>query len=274
MRMWGLSANIMSLGGLAIAIGLLVDCAVVVVENIEHRMVDLKKADLPTRAQIAHEARARWQCHWCLGTAIIITVFPAARARGLEGRLFAPVALTIAFALTAALILALVVIPVLSVFVLRSWRVGRTLAGSQTFGFLRAAVPPSAASSARGCGGRRRRRFAKRLPPIRGSARPSRRQWTKARPSSPSAGSLTVSVETTAEMDLRIQREIMSQVPEIVGVMAWSGADEPGIDPVGPNETDMFLTLAPKEKWRNKSMDWVIDRLRDVLERIPACPIR
>ena len=54
---------------------------------------------------------------------------------------------------------------------------------------------------------------------------------------------------------MRIQREIMSRVPEVKGMMARAGADELGIDPVGLNETDNFLTLAPQSEWRGKDMD-------------------
>ena len=59
MRWWGLSANIMSLGGLAIAIGILVDCAVVVVENVEHRLAHERKADLSERIQMTLESTRR-----------------------------------------------------------------------------------------------------------------------------------------------------------------------------------------------------------------------
>ncbi len=270
MRMWGLSANIMSLGGLAIAIGLLVDCAVVVVENIEHRMVDLKKADMQTRTRIAYEASREVAMPLVSGTAIIITVFlPLLALAGLEGRLFAPVALTIAFALTAALILALVVIPVLSVFLLRPggsdepWLVRKLSAFYEPL-LHKALRRPLIVAAVVGVGAlaalAANSRIGQTFMPTMDEGTPV--VTIRKEP--------TVSVETTAEMDLRIEREIMSQVPEIVGVMARSGADELGIDPVGLNETDMFLTLAPKEKWRNKSMDWEIDRLREVLERIPG----
>ncbi len=56
MKMYGLTANIMSLGGLAIAIGLLVDCAVVIVENVEHRFAHAEKADLKTRLRLTRDA--------------------------------------------------------------------------------------------------------------------------------------------------------------------------------------------------------------------------
>ncbi len=62
----------------------------------------------------------------------------------------------------------------------------------------------------------------------------------------------TVSVEEAAQTDMRIQRELMSQIPEIRRIMGRAGADELGIDPAGLNETDMFMTLAPKKEWRGK----------------------
>ncbi len=58
----------------------------------------------------------------------------------------------------------------------------------------------------------------------------------------------TISVDVAAETDMRIQREIMARVPEVKGMMARAGADELGIDPVGLNETDNFLTLAPPKR--------------------------
>src|SRR5262249_38014262 len=121
MRVFGLSANIMSLGGLAIAIGLLVDCAVVVVENVEHRLGEEEKPDLKTRLRLTLEAAQEVAIPLVSGVVIIITVFvPLLSLQGLEGRLFRPVALTIAFALAGALILSLTLIPAFAAFLLRA----------------------------------------------------------------------------------------------------------------------------------------------------------
>jgi cobalt-zinc-cadmium resistance protein CzcA len=120
MRLFGWSANIMSLGGLAIAIGLLVDCAVVIVENVEHRLAEHQKADFRTRLQIIRQATAEVAAPLVSGVIIIITVFmPLLSLQGLEGRLFSPVALTISFALASALLLSLTVVPLLSAFLLK-----------------------------------------------------------------------------------------------------------------------------------------------------------
>ena len=80
----------------------------------------------------------------------------------------------------------------------------------------------------------------------------------------------TISVAIATETDRRIQREIMEKVPEVRGMMARAGADELGIDPVGLNETDKFLTVAPQEEWRGKGVDWLIDEIRKVLDQIPG----
>ena len=98
MRMYGLSANLMSLGGLAIAIGMLVDAAVVVVENVESQLAEAQE-NLPT-LHLIFRAASEVAAPVTSGIVIIIIVFlPLLTLQGLEGKMFGPVALTIVFAL-------------------------------------------------------------------------------------------------------------------------------------------------------------------------------
>jgi cobalt-zinc-cadmium resistance protein CzcA len=62
----------------------------------------------------------------------------------------------------------------------------------------------------------------------------------------------------------------MEKIPEVKGMMARAGADELGIDPVGLNETDNFLTLTPENEWRGKGQDWLMSEIRKVLDAIPG----
>ena len=100
----------MTLGGLAIAIGLLVDALVVVVENIEHGSA---RRNRPNRSRSTmHFRSVREVLPPVSGVVIIIIVFvPLLTLQGPQGRLFLPVALTITFALAASLVLSLTVIP-------------------------------------------------------------------------------------------------------------------------------------------------------------------
>src|SRR4030095_16579467 len=72
MRLFGWSANIMSLGGLAIAIGLLVDCAVVVVENVQHQLSQARRPDLQARLRLTLEATGEVAVPLVSGVVIII----------------------------------------------------------------------------------------------------------------------------------------------------------------------------------------------------------
>ena len=111
----GLSANLMSLGGLAIAIGMLVDAAVVVVKTskrVPQSRVRRACIALYRATQVAHPVGA--------GVAIIMIVFlPLLTLQAWKAKLFGPVALTIVFALGASLLLSLTVIPVLASWLLR-----------------------------------------------------------------------------------------------------------------------------------------------------------
>ncbi len=101
MRMYGLSANLMSLGGLAIAIGMLVDAAVVVVENVDKPARRSAANNLPT-LHLIYRAASEVAAPVTSGIVIIIIVFlPLLTLQGLEGKMFRPVALTIVFALAS-----------------------------------------------------------------------------------------------------------------------------------------------------------------------------
>ena len=270
MRLFGWSANIMSLGGLAIAIGVLVDCAVVVVENVEHRLAHAQSPDLKTRLKLTFEATREVALPLISGVAIIVMVFtPLLSLQGLEGRLFSPVALTIAFALGAALLLSLTVVPTLSTYVLRS--------GSATEPWLvrklHAVYDPALAYVMRrplvlvvglalGIAS-----VAAVFPRIGATFMPVMDEGT---PVVTIRKFPTVSVEEAAQTDLRIQQALMAEIPVIKGIMARAGADELGIDPVGLNETDMFMSLAPKSEWPNADKQWFLGKLRRVLDSIPG----
>ena len=113
----GLSANLMSLGGLAIAIGLMVDATVVVVENVFHQLGHAQKHD---RLNVVLNATLEVAKPTIYGISIIILVFlPLMTLTGMEGKMFAPLALTIAIALAVSLVVSLLLSPALCSYILK-----------------------------------------------------------------------------------------------------------------------------------------------------------
>ena len=114
----GLSANLMSLGGLAIAVGLMVDGTVVVVENVYHK---LGQADSrASRLRLILDATAEVAKPTIYGISIIILVFlPLMALSGMEGKMFGPLALTIAIALAVSLAVSMFLSPVLCSYLLK-----------------------------------------------------------------------------------------------------------------------------------------------------------
>ena len=270
MRTFGWSANIMSLGGLAIAIGLLVDCAVVVVENVEHRIAESKNADLKARLRITLDATKEVAVPLVSGVVIIITVFmPLLSLQGLEGRLFSPVALTIAFALASALLLSLTVVPVLAAFLLRSgsheepWLIRKLHAGYDPLlarAMTRPGIVAIVVAGGMALAGLAFVGIGSTFLPTMDEGTPviSLRKYP------------TISVDDAAQTDLLIQRELKTAIPEIDRIIARAGSDELGLDPSGMNETDMYMTLKPRDTWRNKDMKVLLDDMRRVLDKIPG----
>lgn len=267
MRAAGISANLMSLGGLAIAIGMLVDAAVVVVENVEAHLARDPGSD---RTSIILEACREVMVPVVSGVLIITVVFvPLLSLEGIEGKLFGPVALAIVFALSSSLILSLTVVPVLCALLLRSGEHSpsrlmsllepgyrRLLECALTYAravFLAAWLGLLAAVAVFLMVGRA-------FMPVLDEG-----DIIVQLEKLPSIG-----LEQTVELDGRIQAAILKAVPDVRAVVARSGADEIGLDPMGLNQTDTFVVLKPREEWRAPSKEAIAEQIRKVLDDFPG----
>src|SRR5512135_99297 len=265
----GMSANLMSLGGLAIAIGMLVDAAVVVVENVVTHLSQESRRGLP-RLNIIYRAVSEVTLPVTSGIAIIVIVFlPLLTLQGLEGKLFIPVALSIVFALSASLVLSLTVVPVLAAFLLREgghgepWLVRAALRLYEPV--LRWAL------------GHSRAVIAAALVALGGALGVYLLIGKTFMPAMDEGDLIiglemlpSISLEASADTNLRIQRAILQAVPEVTRIVARTGSDELGLDPMGLNQTDTFLVLKPKSQWRKPDKARLMDELRKVMTRFPG----
>lgn len=119
MQQWGLSANLMSLAGLAVGIGMMVDGAVVMVEN-GFRLLSHQAGKTVNKTHVILEAAREVMNPVAFAILIIIVVFlPLFSLTGLEGKMFKPMALTITFAMVGSLVLTMTLVPVLSALILK-----------------------------------------------------------------------------------------------------------------------------------------------------------
>jgi len=83
----------------------------------------------------------------------------------------------------------------------------------------------------------------------------------------------SIGLDATVATDLSVQQAIMKRVPEIKAIVARSGADELGLDPMGLNQTDTFMVLKPVEQWRQPDKEWLIEQMRQVMGDFPGLDI-
>ena len=265
MQYFGLTANLMSLGGLAIAIGILVDSAVVVVEHITAELGN-PRHKRQSKLHIIYEATIDMAPSIITGVLIIIIVFmPLLTLEGLEGKLFRPVALSIIFALFSSLILALTLIPVLSSFILSK----RPDKESTLIRLLTKWYRPILLFSLRHVKGT----VMAVLLLFGGSLYLASKTGKTFMPTM-DEGSIIIGVEMlpsislkeSLALNLKLQKKLLASVPEIKDIIARTGSDELGLDPMSLNDTDTFLVLNDKETWREPSKEFVIEEIRKVLD--------
>jgi len=268
MNRYGISANLMSLGGLAIAIGLMVDATVVVVENIFHRLGTKQVSGL-ARLRLIRDATMEVATPTAFGIVIIILVFlPLMTLQGIEGKLFAPLAITIAIALGVALLVSLTLSPVLCSYILKggsdhdTWVIAKLK--SAYLGLLdrslahRGVTMLTALVLLLG---------SLALFPLLGkSFMPTMKE-----------GALTpqinrvpsISLQESVQMEMAAMRSI-SEVEGVRMVVSKLGRSESPADPVGPNESDPIVLLHPKT---NRKQDDIDEEIRQRLSSIPGVQI-
>lgn len=250
MNIKGLSANLMSLGGLAIAIGLMVDGSVVVVENAFARL-----SHPPTQAgqsrrplQLIYAATTEVATPVIFGVGIIILVFlPLMTMQGMEGKMFAPLAYTIAIALAVSLALALTLTPVLSGYLLRPGSEEDT----RLVRFLRRPYSPMLSWAMTNT---RKTLFlalalfggALALIPLLGTSFiPEMKE-----------GSLVpnivrvpnIALDESIQMEMQAMKRILT-VPGVKSAISGVGRGESPADPQSQNESTPIVSLKPRDEW-------------------------
>jgi heavy metal efflux system protein len=268
MNRYGISANLMSLGGLAIAIGLMVDATVVVVENVYHRLGHAGTS-VGERVRTVLAATTEVATPTIFGIAIIILVFlPLMTLQGIEGKMFAPLALTIAMSLAVSLLVSLFLSPVLCSYFLKggSGEDTRLIAylKSRYLRLLDAATAQSRVtllvSVALLLG-------SMALFPLLGkSFMPTMKE-----------GALTpqinrvpsISLDESIRMEMAAMKTI-AEVPGVRMVVSKLGRGESPADPAGPNESDPIVLLDPQSE---RSQDEIDEDIRQRLSSIPGVQI-
>ncbi|MEN9897692.1 MAG: hypothetical protein RLZZ66_1341 [Pseudomonadota bacterium] len=265
-----MSANLMSLGGLAIAIGMLVDASVVVVENLITHLTNEKTAQRLPRLHVIYRATAEVASSVTSGILIIIIVFlPLLTLQGLEGKLFTPVALTIVFALSGSLILSLTVIPVAASYLLTKV--------SHEEPWLPRKLQQLYKPALAWCLDNTKKVFT-----VVGSLLMVTflifGQIGSTFMPNMDEGDIILQIEklpsiTLAQsiiLDQQLQKNLLKNIPEIDSILGRVGSDELGLDPMGLNETDTFLVLKPEKEWLVKNKPELIEKIRSVMENTPG----
>ncbi len=274
MRWYGLSANLMSLGGLAIGIGMMADGAVVMVENIHRHLTEppgkLKHVHAGKIETVLYAAKEVGR-PVVFGIFIIIVVFlPLLTLEGFEGKMFAPLAFTIAFALLGSLILSLTLVPMLCTIFLKQvphehdpFHI-RWLKQSYAFALrpcVRHPVPVVivALLALGGSFALVPRIGTEFLPPLEeGSI-----LVTVARLPS-------ISVAQSAELATKVEAALM-KFPEVITVISRTGHAEKSNDPMGVELGDTYVMIKPYTEWTTaKTKEELVAKMREAVAEIPG----
>lgn len=264
----GLTSNLMSLGGLAFSVGMVVDASIVVVENIRRHFAEKHAGS--DRRQITVGAVVEVARPVAFSVLIVVVILlPLFTLQGIEGKMFAPMAFTMSIALFVSLVVALTVIPVLSASFLK-------LAPEKEFGIIqrfhkgylrvldRAIKRPGATMGI----ALAVLVAALALVPFVGT------EFMP--PLDEGAIAINVvrlpnaSLDGSAQVAGLIERRLQ-KFPEIETAISKTGRAEISEDPMGPEQTDVFITLKPRRQWksgRNKSE--LVEAIQQNLSAIPG----
>ncbi len=269
MHLLGMSSNLMSLGGIAIAIGAMVDAAIVMIENA-HKHLER----LPTEHSVAERSEALLSACREVGPALffsllVITVsfLPVFTLEAQEGRLFAPLAYTKTFAMASAALLSVTLIPVLMLLFIRGRIPGE--AANPLNRWLMGVYRPLL----NGLLQRKKTTLAVAVLVLLASAYPLSRLGSEFMPTL-NEGTLLympttlpgLSMTQAAEL-LQTQNRIIKGFPEVASVLGKAGRANTATDPAPTEMFETVINLKPESEWRaGMSMDQLIAEMDQALQ--------
>jgi len=273
MVQWKISANLMSLG--ALDFGLIVDGAVIIAENSLRHLAEKqheigRRLTLSERLETVHKSAEEMIKPSVYGQAIIILVYvPLLTFTGVEGKMFAPMALTVIIALVAAFILSLTFVPALIAIVItgrveekdvflvrwlkRIYRPGLSLAIRRPLPFVFGAVGLFVVA------GLLFTRLGQEFIP----------QLDEKNIAMHAMRIPSTSLSQSQEMQLSIEK-VVSKFPQVAFVYSKTGTAEVAADPMPPNVTDNFIILKPQDQWPDPSLSKqdLISQIQEAVEKV------
>ncbi len=273
MQQVGLSANLMSLGGLAISLGMIVDAAIVQVENVERHLSEQTKGrvlSVADRVPIVLRAVLEVRKPSLFGELIIaLTFVPLLALQGMEGKMFIPLALTVVIALLSSLVLSMTVVPVLAAMLMRPRVVtegGRLLERVRgryrrllEWAIRRTSLVVIAAVGLLVGGIALVPFIGREFVPIMDEGTVVVNMMRL-----PSI-SLTESLNISGDVE-----RLLLEIPDVRSVVSRTGANELGTDPMGMELSDMYVLLKPDSEWQAKSKAEIEEQIRRRLEQVPG----
>lgn len=270
MNLQGLNANIMSLGGIAIAIGAMIDGAIVMIENMHKHMEQTKLTDKNRWDVVAKSASEVGPALFFSLLIITVSFFPVFSLEAQEGRMFSPLAFTKTYAMAAAAALAITLVPVLMGYFVR----GKVMAEHKNplNRFLLKLYLPTLKTALR---------FPKSTLLLSGlililSIWPAQRIGTEFMPQL-DEGDLMYMPTTYPGISIGEARELLQQtdrlistIPEVKNVFGKIGRAQTATDPAPLTMIETFIQLKPKSEWRTGvTTDDLIQEL-DSIVKIPG----
>jgi cobalt-zinc-cadmium resistance protein CzcA len=265
----GLAANLMSLGGLAIAVGMLGDASIVVTENVARHMSKRHGstgAEL-TAAAVAEVARPILFA----GLTVIVVFLPILTLQGMEGRMFRPLAVTVCIALAASLFAAFTLIPALASGFLRPRAETRE---PRLTGALKRLYRPVLDRALRRPGVT----LTASALLIAAAAALAPRVGTEFLPAL-DEGAIAINIvrlptaalDGSVEVGTLIERRFLDAFPEIESIVTKTGRAEISEDPMGPEQNDVIIALKPPRTWTpGRTKADLVAAMQEELAKIPG----
>ena len=265
----GLTSNLMSLGGLAFSVGMVVDASIVITENIRRHFAEHRDPALRRQVTIQSVLEVAGPVTFSI-MIIMVVLVPLFTLQGIEGKMFMPLALTMIICMFISLIVALTIVPVLSEIILKQshekqFRLVRRFHEGY-LNFLAAA--------------RRRKSVTLSISLITliAAGLIATRIGTEFMPDL-DEGAIAInavrlpnaSLDGSKDVGTFIEKRILAGFPEVTTVVSKTGRAEISEDPMGPEQTDIFIMLKPRKEWktgRNKAE--LVEALQKELSVVPG----